>query len=70
MRTTTLKEVTKKLGISLKDTVQYIVEGDKGIIIVNLDASDSEIELSAISDQSEDFISQEELDYYLKLEDL
>ncbi len=36
----------------------------------NLEASEREIELSAINDTSEDFLSNEELDYYLKLKEL
>lgn len=33
-------------------------------------ASDTDIELSAISDNSEDFLSEEEVRYYLDLEEL
>lgn len=36
----------------------------------NLDASDHDLELAALKDSSaDDFLSQEELDYYLTLED-
>jgi hypothetical protein len=35
-----------------------------------IEASEHEIELSTINDVSEDFLSEEELNYYLKLEDL
>lgn len=35
-----------------------------------LEASEHEIELSAIHDVSEDFLSEEEVNYYLKLEEL
>jgi hypothetical protein len=34
-----------------------------------LDASDHDLELSALTDSSSDFLSQEELNYYLALED-
>ncbi|OHB48829.1 MAG: hypothetical protein A2099_00045 [Planctomycetes bacterium GWF2_39_10] len=34
------------------------------------EASENEIELSAIHDISEDFLSEEEINYYLKLKDL
>jgi len=33
-------------------------------------ASDTDIELSAISDNSDDFLSEEEVRYYLNLEEL
>jgi len=35
-----------------------------------VEASEQEIELSAINDVSEDFLSAEELNYYLNLEEL
>ena len=35
-----------------------------------LEASEHEVELSAIQDASEDFLSEEELNYYLNLKDL
>jgi len=35
-----------------------------------VEASEQEIELSAINDVSEDFLSEEELNYYLNLEEL
>ena len=66
----TLRKVTEKWGISLEDSVIYRVKGNKGIIEVDLKASDKEIELASITDTSEDYLSKEELDYYLKLEDL
>jgi hypothetical protein len=34
------------------------------------EANNNDIELAAIQDISNDFLSQEELDYYLKLEEL
>ncbi|WP_171899525.1 hypothetical protein [Candidatus Marithrix sp. Canyon 246] len=36
----------------------------------NLSFDENDIELSAIKDNSNDFLSQEELDYYLNLERL
>jgi len=65
----TLKQATEKLGISLDDPVFYSIQGQKGIIEVDLNASDHEIELSAVHDSSEDFLTEEELNYYLNLED-
>ena len=35
-----------------------------------LEVSEHEVELSAIQDASEDFLSEEELNYYLNLKDL
>ncbi|RKZ88394.1 MAG: hypothetical protein DRR19_12585 [Candidatus Parabeggiatoa sp. nov. 1] len=37
---------------------------------IDTEATDHEVEMSALSDISNDFISQEELDYYLNLENL
>ncbi|MBI4640753.1 MAG: hypothetical protein HY731_08670 [Candidatus Tectomicrobia bacterium] len=36
----------------------------------DFEASENEIELSSINDVSEDFLSEEELNYYLNLKDL
>lgn len=36
----------------------------------NLEASDQDIEHTALLDHSDEFLSQEELDYYMHLEDL
>ena len=36
----------------------------------NVEASEREIELSAIYDTSEDYLSEEELNYYLNLKEL
>ena len=69
MTLATLKEVTEELGLSPDDPVHFYRKGNKGIIEVTLAPSDREIELSALNDASEDFLSVEELDYYLKLED-
>ena len=65
-----LRKVTEKWGISLEDFVQYRIKGNKGIIEVDLKASDKDIELAAVHDTSEDFLSEEELNYYMKLEEL
>jgi|GEM_PF-3582966 len=65
----TLKKVTEELGLSLNDPVHFYVKGNKGIIEVNLLASDREIELSAVNDTSEDFLSEEDLNYYFNLPD-
>lgn len=40
------------------------------ILLCKRNASENEIELSAIHDVSEDFLSEEEINYYLKLKDL
>jgi len=37
---------------------------------VNAEASEHEVELSAINDISEDFLSEEEINYYLNLKEL
>lgn len=37
---------------------------------IEFEASEREVELSAIQDASEDFLSEEELNYYLTLKDL
>ncbi len=65
-----LRDVTEKWGISLEDSVQYKVKGNKGIIEVDLKASDKDIELAAVNDTSEEFLSDEELNYYMKLQEL
>ena len=49
--------------------MKYYSKGDKGIIVLRPVASDCEIELSAVNDTSEDFISEDELHYYLDLSD-
>ncbi|MFH1941777.1 MAG: hypothetical protein ABIL68_06695 [bacterium] len=69
MTIATLRKASEKLGVSPDDPVHFYVKGNKGIIEVNLGASDREIELSALGDTSEDFLSEEELDYYLNLEE-
>jgi len=56
------KEFTKKKNVHFK----VIVVFDES----DIEASDHDIELSAIKDNSSDFLSQEELDYYLNLERL
>ena len=69
MTTSTLKEATEDLGISFEDVVTYYIKNNKGIIEVNLTAKDSDIEQSAVHDVSEEYLSKEELDYYLNLEE-
>lgn len=69
MTVSTLKQATEDLGISINDIVNYYIKENKGIIEVNLSATDRDIELSAIHDTSGDFLSEDELDYYLQLED-
>ena len=56
------KEFTKKKNVKFKVIVMF--EDNK------IEASDQDIELSTIKDISEDFLSQEELNYYLNLEEL
>lgn len=56
------KEFTKKKNIHFK----VIVTFDDN----DIEAKDHDIELSAIKDHSSDFLSREELDYYLNLERL
>ena len=56
------KEFTKKKNVKFKVIVMF--EDNK------IEASDQDIELSTIKDISEDFLSEEELNYYLNLEEL
>ena len=56
------KEVAKKKNVKFK--VIVIFEDEK------VEASNHDIELSAINDVSDDFLSEEELNYYLNLEEL
>jgi hypothetical protein len=55
-------ELTKKKNVKFKVIVTF--EDNK------IEASDHDIELSSIQDTSDDFLSKEEIDYYLKLEEL
>ncbi|UCH93487.1 MAG: hypothetical protein JSV88_24890 [Candidatus Aminicenantes bacterium] len=51
---------------------RYANPGAKFKVIVSLpdeDATDSEIEMAAVVDHSDDFLSKEELDYYLSLDE-
>ncbi|MCK5148800.1 hypothetical protein KAR48_18750 [bacterium] len=64
-----LKKITEELGLSPDDTVHFYVKGCKGIIEFNLVASDREIELSTVNDVSEDYLSEEELNYYFNLDE-
>ena len=66
----TLKIATEELGLSLDDSVKYYIKGDKGVIEVSLDGSDNEIELSAVNDTSEDFLTEYELRRCLNLKDI
>ena len=70
MPVTTLKHVTEKLGISGDTKVRYYVRAGKAIIEVALNASDRDIELASVQDVSEEFLTEEELRYYLNLEEL
>ena len=70
MTVNTSKKATEDLGISFDDMVEYYVKNNKGIIEVNLTAKDSEIEQSAVKDISEEYLSEEDLDYYLNLEEI
>ena len=56
------KEVAQKKNVKFKVIVTF--EDDK------VEASNHDIELSAINDVSDDFLSEEELNYYLNLEEL
>jgi len=69
MPVTTLKNAAKELGVSLDDTVYYYIKDNKGIIEINLAASDTDIEQSAVNDVFEDYLTQDELDYYLSLDE-
>lgn len=55
-------EFAKKKNVKFKVIVTY--EDTK------IEATDHEIELSSIEDISDDFLSQEELNYYLNLDEL
>ena len=69
MTVTTLKKATEELGILPDDEVSFYVKGNKGIIEVSLAASDRDIERSAVNDVSADYISEDDLNYYLNLDD-
>ena len=69
MAVNTLKKATEDLGISFDDVVNYYIKENKGIIEVNLTATDNDIEQSTLNDASEDFLSKEELNYYLTLKE-
>ena len=58
-----MKKQRSKLYLR-KQTCQSVFEDNEK------NASDTDIELSAISDNSEDFLSEEEVRYYLNLEEL
>ena len=55
-------EFTKRKNVKFKVIVMF--EDN------TIEASDQDIEFSSIRDISEDFLSQEELNYYLNLEEL
>lgn len=65
----TLKTVSEKFGISLDAPVHYSFKAKQGIIEIRLTASDKEIELANVNDTGEDFLTKEELHYYLNLKD-
>lgn len=69
MTQSTLKKATEDLGISFDDIVTYYIRENKGIIEVNLTATEADIERSTVNDLSEEFLSEDELHYYLSLED-
>ena len=56
------KELTKKRNVKFKVIVTF--EDNK------IEASDHDIELSSVNDISDDFLSYEEINYYLNLEEL
>ena len=56
------KELIKKRNVKFKVIVTF--EDNK------IEASDHDIELSSINDISDDFLSDEEINYYLNLEEL
>jgi hypothetical protein len=70
MAVNTLKKATEDLGVSFDDVVNYYIKENKGIIEVNLTATDNDIEQSTVNDASEDFLSEEELNYYLRLKEI
>ena len=49
MAVATLRKITEKWGVSLEDLVQYRIKGNRGIIEVDLNASDKEIEIAAVN---------------------
>lgn len=69
MTISTLKKATEDLGISSDDIVNYYIIENKGIIEINLTAKNKDIEQSAVHDVSVDYLTKDELDYYLNLED-
>jgi len=58
-----MKKQRSKLYLR-KQTCQSVFEDNEK------NTSDTDIELSAISDNSDDFLSEEEVRYYLNLEEL
>ncbi|MBC8180648.1 hypothetical protein H8E88_05935 [candidate division KSB1 bacterium] len=56
------KELTRKRNVKFKVIVTF--EDNK------IEASDIDIELSSINDISDDFLSDEEVNYYLNLDEL
>ena len=56
------KEVASKKNVKFRVIVTFEDE--------NVEASKQDIELSAINDVSDDFLSKEELNYYLNLEEV
>lgn len=64
----TLKNIVDEFGISLEDKVYYYVREKKGVIEIELDATDQDIEQAAVHDSEDDYLTKEELDYYLNLD--
>ena len=70
MAVATLQEATKKLGLSPNDMVQFYRKGTKMVIELDTTATEKDITHASLNDHSEDFLTDEELKYYLNLEEL
>ena len=64
---TTLKKAVEELGLSPDDPVSLHVEGGKGVIEVSLSASDRDMEIASVCDVSEDYLTYDEIQYYMSL---
>lgn len=66
-------ELSEALPTTTGELIRIVIAGRDGSDLLGANdpdlASDPDIELAAVQDTSEDFLSEEELTYYLQLED-
>ena len=67
MKQTTLKKAVEELGLTPDDPVNLHIEGGKGVIEVILSASDQDMEIASVRDFSEDYLTDDEIKYYMNL---